>query len=89
MKNIRLERLQLLDKATTHTLPCQMSPGQEARASSPQGHRSTPAPATAMGGKGGAVKTPLSPGFYDFLLEGLRSSKRTSGDGQQGTTRCR
>lgn len=89
MKNIRLERLQLLDKATTHTPPCQMSPGQEARASSPQGHCSMPAPATAVGGKGGAVKTPLSPGFYGLLPERLRSSRRTSGDGQLGTTRCR
>lgn len=53
MKNIRLETLQLLDKATTHTQRCQMSPGQEARASSPRGHCSAPAPAAAAGGKGG------------------------------------
>lgn len=53
MKNIRLETLQLLDKATTHTRRCQMSPGQEARASSPQGHRSAPAPAAAAGEKRG------------------------------------
>lgn len=53
MKNIGLETLQLLDKATTHTRRCQMSPGQEARASSPRGHRSAPAPAAAAGEKRG------------------------------------
>lgn len=69
MKNMRLETLQLLDKATTHRRRCQMSPGQEARASSPRGHRSAPAPAATAGGKGGewvGCKNTSAPGILQL-----------------------
>lgn len=59
MRNIRLETLQLLDKATTHTRQCQMSPGQEAMASSLRGHCSTLASAAAVVGRGGCKNTSM------------------------------
>lgn len=75
MRTISLERLQIPDKATARTALCQMSAGQEMRASSP---RDTTPRGHGWEWGGAAERSPCV-GFCSSLPKRCKSSRRRAG----------